>query len=554
MMSMYSIKPETSTYLSGKGYTIFKECLNCAEKKRIKTELTVKPNTPNAPVQSNIMYKVFEETDTVFHLPRYYGIANYGIPDQNLIPPGNDINVPFVGSLRPDQDNIVQTYVAAALKLGGGLLELPCGEGKTVDACKIISMLNKKTLFIVHKGDLVDQVIERMSQFIPTARVGRIQGQTVDIDNKDVVVAMLQSLSMKQYPPGTFESFGLTIVDECHHISSEVFCRSLQRFTTRYTLGLSATMVRKDGLSNVFKMFLGEIVFSKQRPPMDHVLVKAIQYKSQDAAFNITNYDYRGNPAYSTMITKLCSFSPRSEFILKVLQNELNIAKTLGLTIQVMILAHNRNLLTYLYEAIVSRNISPVGYYFGGMKQADLKESAGKQVIVATYSMAAEGLDIKTLNTLILATPKTDIIQAAGRIVRMKHERPMIVDIIDSHDMFLRQWQKRRRYFSENKYNIKHTTSDLYDADKWTNGVMKIKGVSSKNVNVSNKSGTMGTMGTMGPMVSFMKKTTLSNCDMLNDDDCDDCVDDCDYNEVDDISNPENIQVHSHGRLLLNIK
>ena len=543
-----SIKPETSTYLSNKGYTIFKECLNSVEKKRIKTELTVKPNTPNAPVQSNIMYKVFEETDTVFHLPRYYGIANYGNPDQNLMPLGIDINVPFVGSLRPDQDNIVQTYVTAALKHGGGLLELPCGEGKTVDACKIISMLNKKTLFIVHKGDLVDQVIERMSQFIPTARVGRIQGQTVDIDNKDVVVAMLQSLSMKQYPPGTFESFGLTIVDECHHISSEVFCRSLQRFTTQYTLGLSATMVRKDGLSNVFKMFLGEIVFSKQRPPMEHVLVKAIQYKSQDAVFNITNYDYRGNPAYSTMITKLCSFSPRSEFILKVLMNELNIAKTLNLNIQVMILAHNRNLLTYLYDAIVSRNISPVGYYLGGMKQAELKESAGKQVIVATYSMAAEGLDIKTLNTLILATPKTDIIQAAGRIVRMKHKRPMIVDIIDSHDMFLRQWQKRRRYFSDNKYNIKHTTSDLYDADKWTNGAMKPKGGLSTNKDVAEDKSGMGRMGTMGTMVSFMKKTSLSNCDMLND--CDDNDDDDD----DDISIPENIQVHSHGRLLLNIK
>ena len=541
-----NIRPETSTYLSNKGYTIFKESLNSSEKKRIRTELTVKPNTPNSPVQSNIMYKVFEETDTLFHLPRYYGVANYGIPDQNLLPRGNDINVPFEGSLRPDQDDIVQTYVSAALKLGGGLLELPCGEGKTVDACKIISMLNTKTLFIVHKGDLVDQVIERISQFLPTARVGRIQGQTVNIQDKDIVVAMLQSLSMKEYPPGTFESFGLTIVDECHHISSEVFCRSLQRFTTRYTLGLSATMVRKDGLSNVFKMFLGEIVFSKKRPPMEHVLVKAIQYKSTDSVFNITNYDYRGNPAYSTMITKLCSFAPRSEFILKVLQNELNIAKTLKLTIQVIILAHNKNLLTYIYDAIVCRNISPVGYYLGGMKQAELKESAGKQVIVATYSMAAEGLDIKTLNTLILATPKTDIIQAAGRIVRMKHERPMIIDIIDSHDMFLRQWQKRRRYFSENKYNIKHTTSDLYDTDKWTNGIMKIKGCSSKNINTSDKT----TIGTSNTLLSFMKKTTLSNCDMVSDDD--DNYNDDNYN--DDISMPETIQVHSHGRLLLNIK
>ena len=56
-----------------------------------------------------------------------------------------------------------------------------------------------------------------------------------------------------------FNQFGLTIVDECHHISSEVFSRSLSRIVTKYTLGLSATMNRKDGLTPVFKMFLGEI-------------------------------------------------------------------------------------------------------------------------------------------------------------------------------------------------------------------------------------------------------------------------------------------------------
>ena len=50
-----------------------------------------------------------------------------------------------------------------------------------------------------------------------------------------------------------FECFGLTIVDECHHISSEVFSRSLSRIVTKYTLGLSATMNRKDGLTPVFK-------------------------------------------------------------------------------------------------------------------------------------------------------------------------------------------------------------------------------------------------------------------------------------------------------------
>jgi superfamily II DNA or RNA helicase len=192
------------------------------------------------------------------------------------------------------------------------------GKGKTVMALYILAQLRRKTLVVVHKSFLMNQWIERIEQFLPGARVGRIQGQIVDIDDKDIVLGMLQSLSMKEYPDSMFQSFGLTIVDECHHISSEVFCRSLQKIITMHTLGLSATMERKDGLTHVFKMFLGPIVYSEQRENTDPVLVKALQYISTDPEFNETVYDYRGNPAFSTMISKLCACSHRSEFILKV--------------------------------------------------------------------------------------------------------------------------------------------------------------------------------------------------------------------------------------------
>ena len=129
-----------------------------------------------------------------------------------------------------------------------------------------------------------------------------------------------------------------------------------------------------------------------------------------------------------------------------------------------MILAHNKNILTYLYKAIEHRHIATVGYYVGGMKDADLKKSETCQVIIATYAMAAEALDIKTLTSLLLATPKTDIIQAVGRILRVKHERPLVIDIIDTHDTFISQWQKRRKYYASNKYKILHTNSQLYEA------------------------------------------------------------------------------------------
>jgi len=461
-----------STYIGAKGYTIYKECLPLAEQRLIKEELTVRPYIPKSPIQPPA-YPVYRECAGKYYLPRFYGLKNYGEAEENRLPPGEDITVPFVGSMRPDQQYIVDQYIKAALGLnaagpaggGGGLLEIPCGRGKTVDALKIISTLKKKTLVIVHKEFLMNQWIERIEQFLPSAKVGRIQGQTLDIAGKDIVIGMLQSLSMKEYPENTFHSFGLTIVDECHHISSEVFCRSLQKIITRYTLGLSATMQRKDGLTKVFKMFLGDIIYSEERDATDTVLVKAVHYVSEgDAEFDEMCYDYRGNPAYSTMISKLCAYNPRSEFILHVLQKEMQ--EKPGQ--QVMILAHNRNLLTYLHDAIQHRGLATAGYYVGGMKEADLKKSETCQVIIATYAMAAEALDIKTLTTLLLATPKTDVIQAVGRILRVKHERPLVVDIIDSHEVFLSQWQKRRKYYASNNYKIMHTKSHLYASGKWT--------------------------------------------------------------------------------------
>ena len=348
---------------------------------------------------------------------------------------------------------------------GGGLLDVDPGKGKTVMALNIISRLRMKTLVIVHKSFLLNQWIERIQQFLPAARVGMIQGQIVDIDDKDIVIGMLQSLSMKEYPRDMFDTFGLSVYDECHHMSAEVFCRCMMKVVTKYTLGLSGTMVRKDGLTKVFKHFLGEVVHKEKNDTTSHaVIVKGIQYKVDDPEFNETEYDYRGNPKFSTMISKVCNYNRRSEFILDVLQNELKTNPDQ----QVMILAHNRSLLEYFHDAIEHRKIATVGYYVGGMKETALKLSESKKVIIATYAMASEGLDIKTLTTLIMASPKTDVCQSVGRILRVKHASPLVIDIIDPQDVFRAQWLKRQTYYIKQKYRIIMTDTEGYYKNNWT--------------------------------------------------------------------------------------
>jgi len=449
------------TYLGHKGYSIYKDSITLKEQVFIRQELTVKPYTPKSPVRLT-PYPIYRESAKKFYVPRMFGIATFGLPNESRIGDCIPINIAFEGKLRDEQTFIVEKYINYLKTNFGGLLDIYCGFGKTVLALMILTRVRLKTLIIVHKGFLMDQWEERIRQFIPTARIGRIQGQVIDIEDKDIVIGMLQSLSMKEYPDDQFAEFGLTIVDEVHHISAEIFVRALQKIVTRYTLGLSATMNRKDGLTKVFKLFMGDIIHKEKREQDTIVVVKAIEYKVIDEEFNQMEYDYRGNPKYSTMISKLCTFNPRSEYILYVIANELKLNDKQ----QFIVLAHNKNLLVYLFKAIEHRKMATVGYYVGGMKQPDLKLSETKQIIIATYSMAAEALDIKTLTTLVLATPKTDVEQAVGRILRVKHSSPLIIDIIDQHDTFKKQWAKRRIFYHKNNYKIKH--SDDYKLNLWT--------------------------------------------------------------------------------------
>jgi superfamily II DNA or RNA helicase len=481
-----------STSLGLRGYAILKSALDPSEQTQIRKDLLMQPHAPKAPVQPD-PFPIYVENATTLFVPRYYGLETYGDPEEMCIHRGADTTqqMRFAGELRDYQNVIVDKYVAHVRRGeggcgggggggGGGCLDVDPGKGKTVMALKIMSILKTRTLVVVHKTFLVNQWLERIRQFLPDARVGRIQGREVDIENKDIVIGMLQSLSMKDYDDETFSDFGLTVFDECHHMSAEVFCRCMIKITTRYTLGLSGTMTRKDGLTKVFKMFLGEVIHKEKSEQRHNVIVKGIQYYIADNEFNEVETDYRGNPKFSTMITKLCNYGRRSDFILDVLRRELEQNDSQ----QVMILAHNKSLLTYLHDAIQHRNIGggSVGFYVGGMKEADLKASESKKIIIATYAMASEGLDIPTLTTLLMATPKTDVCQSVGRILRTKHTSPLVIDIIDYHDIFRNQWMKRQAYYAKQGYHIMYTNNSKYFKDEWkTRDAQPVKvGISSK--------------------------------------------------------------------------
>jgi superfamily II DNA or RNA helicase len=455
------MKENDCMFLGSKGYTIRKENLDHHELLLIKKELTVKPFVPKMSLHKPRSFPIFRESKTKIYIPRFYGLDTYGTPDSNKLPVGKNIQLEFVGELREYQTNMVNEWMTKTTLNGCGLIEASPGAGKTVIATKLISLLQKKTLIIVHKGFLLRQWKERIEQFLPTARIGRIQGKLIDIENKDIVIGMLQSLSMKDYDKSIFKGFGLTIIDEVHHISAEVFSRVLFKLVTKHMIGLSGTMVRQDGLTPVFKMFMGPIVASWTRGIQKDVHVQSIEYISTNCIFNNIELNYLKQTDYVKMITKLVNFKPRTEFICKVIRDTWIKRKT-----QILVIGARKTQLTYIYDNIKTRGVATVGYYMGGMKEHELKLSEGKNIIVATYKMAEEGLDIKTLNTIIMLTPKKDVRQSVGRIMRSTGDK-LIIDIIDQHANFKRYWTKRRRWYNNQQFKINYTTNLKYDNHEW---------------------------------------------------------------------------------------
>lgn len=443
------------TSLSSNGYGIVKSSICEEDIQKIKKDLTVSPYVPkDYAMGKQVTFKLYQESKSKIYVPRNYGLSKYGPPNINKVQEGEDIHVEFTGSLRPEQEAPVKAVLDACNDDArmGGILNLACASGKTVQSIYIICKLAKKTVVIVHKDFLLQQWKERILEFAPSARVGLIKGKIIDVEDKDIVLASLQSLSMKEYSTDVFAGFGFVVVDECHHTSAEVFSQALKKVCFKYSLGLSATIKRKDGLTKVFLWYLGNVVYSVKKRK-DTVKVHLLDFYDSNPAYSLECFMMKNKLNVSRMLNNICSYEPRVQAVVALADHILKKEPKRRL----LVLSDRRNNLEIFHKVFTEYKYD-CGYYVGGMKQDDMKESEQKKVILATFAIAAEGFDVKGLDTLILASPKSDIIQSVGRILREKEEDrkhiPVIIDIVDRFSIFEKQAKKRIAYYKSNKYII----------------------------------------------------------------------------------------------------
>lgn len=438
-------------YIGKRGYILKKQYYNAEFIDNLKEKLTV---TPNVNIDYGIPepFPVYRESPYKFYMPKYYGIEHLGNPEANILPEGLDIELKISDDFetRPNQKAPIEAAYQRLITTGGGILSLGTGYGKTNIALYLIKLLKKKALIIVHKEFLMNQWIERIEQFFPGTRVGKIQGPNIEIEDKDIVIGMLQSISGKVYALDTFDSFGIVVIDECHRIPCQHFSKALLKINCRMMLGLSATPKRDDGLTKVLKWYIGDIIYEGINENIKNIEIRRYVIKSDNEKYQKEIMNQRGTPMMPRMIGNIVEYDVRNQFIVSMVKDMVGEGR------KILILTDRRLHLETLRAMVEEDNICSCGYYIGGMKQSELKESEGKDLILGTFSMAAEGMDIPSLNTLILASPKSKITQAVGRIIRKKHENcpPLVIDVVDKFSIFCSQGNKRLAFYKKTGYPI----------------------------------------------------------------------------------------------------
>lgn len=427
---------------------------NTVDSAKIKNDLTVKPVVKTTYNQNIESFKIYSEDEDNIYVPRYWAKKVLKV-EATIVDGLNLQNIEFLGSLRDSQQEVVNQVMPKIQNEGGGVISLPCGFGKTCISIHLFTLLKVKTLVIVHKNFLLNQWIESIKKF-SNASIGIIQQNTIDVEGKDIVIAMLQSLSLKEYHHTVFKDFGLLIVDEVHNVATKVFSRALQKVHTKYTIGLSATPDRDDGLSRVFHWYLGDMLYKAEKSKNSSVKVKIVKFLTtkEDEVPKFKELKTRtGDVNLSVMLTNISLIHSRNMVIIE----ELNKVLMDEPSRNVLILSSRIDQLEQL-KTLFDKECTDItsDYYIGKMKPKELKKAEECQVLFATYEMVNEGFDLPKLNTLVFATPRSKIEQAIGRILRTQNSEicPLVIDVIDKLRVFEMQGTKRKKYYKSLNYQI----------------------------------------------------------------------------------------------------
>jgi superfamily II DNA or RNA helicase/very-short-patch-repair endonuclease len=373
---------------------------------------------------------------------------------------GKPLEVSFNGELRPEQKAAAEALIAHDI----GVLSATTAFGKTVVAAWLIAKRGVNTLVLVHRRQLLEQWVERLSTFLGLSAkaIGRIGGgrkkPTGMLD-----VAVIQSLVRKGVVDDHVGQYGHLVVDECHHLPAQSFEQVARRAKARFITGLSATVTRKDGHHPIIFMQCGPVryrVDAKQqaaaRPFTHTVFVRPTGFRPLRAA----NPDVRCQ--FHELYDELIADEARNRLICE------DVVQAVRESRSPVVLTERTEHLDHLAERL-SPEIRHLIVLRGGMGRKELGTVIAQlaaipeneeRVLLATGRYLGEGFDDARLDTLFLTLPvswRGTIAQYAGRLHRL-HDRKREVHVYDYADlnvpMLARMFDRRCRGYEAIGYTI----------------------------------------------------------------------------------------------------
>jgi len=381
------------------------------------------------------MEELFEEDDRELRLPRHYGMVTLEMLGGAVSDGRVEHFIPEHGKLfRPRfeaQDVAVQQAVAK-LREGdhGAILVAPCGQGKTVMGIEVIRQMRQRTVILVHKEFLRDQWMEELAKFLPEASVGLVQEGTYDWD-KDVVLVMIQTLLSKRvYTNKFFQGVGLVVSDEAHRLGAKKWRYAITQFPAKYRLLLTATPERRDGRHVVFERHVGPNYHEMRRTGL-RPRIERMELRTYMPADQYTRPS-DGQVLLSRVITMLSKNEVRNKKLAKVMWRALRARR------QVLVLSDRLEQLDVFRDLLRPKLPSDtvITKFIGGSTKkvrADRARAPDADLILGTFAMAQEGLNIPTMSVLMMTTPRADVQQPVGRILRPLEGKgePVLVDPVD---------------------------------------------------------------------------------------------------------------------------
>lgn len=349
------------------------------------------------------------------------------------------ITFSFNAQLRKHQEEAIE----ATTKKDFGVIVAPTGSGKTVIGLKIITIKKQPALIIVHRKQLLEQWIERIEAFIgiPKKEIGII-GQGKAKIGKQITVATIQTLPKKL--DESKNTFGIIIVDECHHIPAETFRNTIEQLNTFYLYGLTATPFRKYNDGKLIFTHLGEIIANIQATEIEN-------YKQAKIIIRNTELEVPYNSkmdSFETLSKILVHDTNRNKQILNDVQLELNQGKKVVIITERK--EHIDTLNLFLKQSYETITLS--GDDTDSNKKTKWKtlKDGSFQVLITTGQYFGKGTDLHNINTLFLVYPFSfhgKLIQYIGRVQRSEIN-PTIYDYRDIKIDYLNKlFLKRNTYY-----------------------------------------------------------------------------------------------------------